>query len=83
MIECNQNYYKVVAKCGHVGRCSYVPIIFAVVAENGKEASKKVRKFPRVKRDHKDAILRCNKITLEEFLQMILIYNIKANMNKT
>ena len=30
MTESNQNYYKVVAKCGHVGRCHYVPIIFAV-----------------------------------------------------
>ena len=38
MTELNQNYYKVVAKCGHVGKCNYVPIIFAVVAENGIEA---------------------------------------------
>ena len=48
------------------------PIIFAVVAENGKEASKKVREFPRVKHDHKDAILRCDKITLEYRIQTIL-----------
>ena len=75
MKKLNQNYFKVVAKCGHVGRCNYVPIIFAVAAENGKEASKRVRAFPRVKHDHKDAILKCNKITLEEFLQIKEINN--------
>lgn len=75
MTEQNKNYYKVVAKCGHVGRCSYVPIVFTVVAENGKEASRKVREFPRVKHNHKDAILSCEKISLEEFLQIKEINN--------
>lgn len=70
MTKMNRNYYKVVAKCGHVGRCKYIPIIFAVVAENGKEASKLVRQYPRVKHNHKDAILRCDEITFEEFLQI-------------
>lgn len=70
-----QNYYKVVAKCGHVGKRNYVPIVFAVKAENGKDASKKVRRFPRVKHNHKDAILYCQKITLEEFLQINEINN--------
>ena len=68
MTNQNYNYYKVVAKCGHVGKKHYIPVVFAVTAESGKEASKKVRNFPRVKHQHKDAILRCDKITLEEYL---------------
>ena len=63
-------YYTVIAKCGHVGRKNYIPIKFAVVAESGKEAAKKVRQFPRVKHDHKDAILDVRCITLEEFLEI-------------
>ena len=48
--------YEVCAKCGHVGRNYYVDKIFAVEASSGKEAAAKVRNFPRVKHDHKDAI---------------------------
>ena len=48
--------YEVCAKCGHVGRNYYVDKIFAVKAASGKEAAAKVRSFPRVKHDHKDAI---------------------------
>ena len=65
-----EKYYMVIAKCGHVGRKNYIPIKFAVVAESGKEAAKKVRQFPRVKHDHKDAILDVRCITLEEFLEI-------------
>lgn len=65
-----KNYYEVIAKCGHVGRKNYIPVKFAVVAESGKEAAKKVRQFPRVKHDHKDAILYVRCITLEEFLEI-------------
>ena len=65
-----KNYYEVIAKCGHVGRKNYIPVKFAVVAESGKEAAKKVRQFPRVKHDHKDAILDVKCITLEEYLEI-------------
>ena len=65
-----KNYYEVIAKCGHVGKKHYVPVKFAVVAESGKEAAKKVRQFPRVKHDHKDAILDVRCVTLEEFLEI-------------
>ena len=65
-----EKYYMVIAKCGHVGRKNYIPVKFAVVAESGKEAAKKVRQFPRVKHDHKDAILDVRCITLEEFLEI-------------
>ena len=71
-----KKYFMVIAKCGHVGRKNYIPVKFAVVAESGKEAAKKVRQFPRVKHDHKDAILYVRCITLEEFLE---IKEINAN----
>ena len=66
-----KNYYEVIAKCGHVGRNNYIPVKFAVVAESGKEAAKMVRDFPRVKHDHKDAILNVNKIDYERFQEIV------------
>lgn len=66
----DKNYYEVIAKCGHVGKKYYVPIKFAVIAENGKEAAKLVRQFPRVKHNHKDAILNVNKIDYERYLEI-------------
>lgn len=65
------NYYKIVAKCGHVGRKQYIPIQFAVKAINGREAAKIVRQFPRVKRNHKDAILKCNLIDYSEYIVIL------------
>ena len=65
-----KKYFMVIAKCGHVGKKNYIPVKFTVVAESGKEAAKKVRQFPRVKHDHKDAILDVRCITLEEFLEI-------------
>lgn len=70
-----KNFYRVVAKCGHVGRCNYIPIAFAVMAENGKEAVRMTRLFPRVKHDHKDAILECVKISYEEYLELQEVNN--------
>ena len=50
-------YYEVTAKCGHVGKGYYIPIGFAVRAETASEAAMVTRTMPRVKHDHKDAIL--------------------------
>ena len=69
------NYFMVIAKCGHVGKKKYIPIKFAVMAESGKEAAKKVRQFSRVKHNHKDAILDVRCVTLEEFLEINEINN--------
>ena len=66
-----KNYYEVIAKCGHVGKKHYVPVKFAVIAEDGKEAAKIVRQFPRVKHDHKDAILNVNKIDYDRFQEIV------------
>ena len=68
-------YFKVVTKCGHVGRQHYVPVAFAVQAENGKEAAKIARFLPRVKHDHKDAILSCVEVSYEDFLELNRINN--------
>lgn len=64
-------YYKVVCKCGHVGRKHYIPVQFAVMAEDGKEAAKKARNFPRVKHQHKNAILDVVKLDYEEYLELL------------
>lgn len=63
-------YFKVLAKCGHVGRSSYIPIEFAIVAVDGKQAAAIVRAKPRVKHDHKDAILSTEEICFEDFMRL-------------
>lgn len=62
-------FYRVKAKCGHVGRNCYVEKYFYVKAASGKEAAKKVRDFPRVKHHHKDAILSVERISYDEYMQ--------------
>lgn len=68
-----KKYYKVICKCGHVGKQNYVPVQFAVMAESGKEAAKMARLFPRVKHNHKDAILNVIEITYEQYLELVTI----------
>ena len=63
-----KRYFKVEAKCGHVGHGKCIWITFATAADNGKEAAKKVRNFKRVKHHHKDAIATVQEITFEEFM---------------
>ena len=50
-------YFEVVAKCGHVGRMYYYEGHFFVACKSKKDAAGIVKNFPRVKRDHEDAIL--------------------------
>jgi hypothetical protein len=61
-------YYKVTVKGGHVGRNKYIPIILAIMANNGKDAAYKARWTPRVKHHHKDAIIACEEINIDEYL---------------
>lgn len=63
-----RKYFLVTAMCGHVGKLKYVPINFAVRAENASEAAQLTKTFPRVKRHRKDAILQCAEITREQYL---------------
>ena len=60
-------YYEVTAKCGHVGRGYYIPIGFAVRAETASEAAAATRTMPRVKHDHKDAILSVREVDVFEY----------------
>ena len=62
-------YFEVVAKCGHVGKRYYYRGVVYVRAENGKEAAENVRRFPRVKHDHPDAILNVKRIAEEEYFK--------------
>ena len=62
------NYYAVEAKCGHVGRKNCIVITFPIVAESKKEAARITRQLPRVKHDHKDAIISVREITKDEYL---------------
>ncbi len=61
-------YYRVQAKCGHVGKNYYVLKNFYIRAESGKEAAKKARELPRVKHHHKDAIREVVEICFEDYL---------------
>ena len=67
----DNKYFEVIAKCGHVGKRFYNPVKFAIKAQSGKEAAKIVRRFPRVKHDHKDAILSVRIIDYKTFLEII------------
>ena len=66
-------FYKVTCKCGHVGKKWFIRISFPVNAESGKEAAQIARSIPRVKHDHKDAILGCVEIDYEEYLLLQVI----------
>lgn len=67
--------YEVKCKCGHVGRNNYIIISFPIIAENGREAAYKARYFPRVKHNHKDAIISVRKITDAEFDELVISNN--------
>ena len=63
-------YYLVEAKCGHVRRsqCTYKKL--PIKAKTAKEAADIARNTPRVKHDHKDAIIDVKEISYEEFLEL-------------
>ena len=66
-----KKYFKVNAKCGHVGRRNYINIDFAVVASSAKEAAAKARNFGRVKHHSKEAINFVEEISFEEFNELV------------
>lgn len=65
-----EKLFSVTAKCGHVGKRYYIPIEFAVQADSAEEAARRVRNYPRVKHDHKDAILSVREISWEEYCSL-------------
>jgi hypothetical protein len=64
-IGTDNKHFIVTAKCGHVRRANFIAIDFPVVASNGKEAAAIARQLPRVKHDHKDAILGVREVSYE------------------
>lgn len=62
-------YFKVQVKCGHVGKDYYFPGELYITAENGREAAKVAREMPRVKHDHKDAILSVSEIDVDSYVR--------------
>lgn len=71
-----KKYFAVHCRCGHVGPRCYVEIVFAVIANNRKEAAEKARWFARVKHNKKNAIIDCYEISKEEYDEIM-----KANEN--
>ena len=65
--------YAVTAKCGHTGFGTgfFMPITFAVNAETAREAAKLARDFPRVKHDHKDAIIGVHTVQMAEYVNIL------------
>ena len=53
----------------------FIRISFPIVATCGKDASSIARYIPRVKHDHKDAILDCKEISSKEYLELQIINN--------
>ncbi len=62
-------FYEVVAKCGHVGRQNYYEGHIFVRAVDKKHAARIVKRFPRVKKDHEDAILNIYEVDEPEYLK--------------
>lgn len=63
-------YFKVTCKCGHVGTKHFIRISFPITAATGKGAAEIARYIPRVKHDHKDAILDCKEISFEQYKEL-------------
>jgi len=60
-------YFIVKCKCGHVGKTMYLPMDFAIYAENAKEAALIARKKRGVKHDHPDAVISVNEVSVGEY----------------
>lgn len=60
-------YFKVTAKCGHVGKNNFYKGNIFLKAENAKEAASIARNCPRVKHDQKYAIINVDEICFEDF----------------
>jgi len=69
----SNKYFKVIAKCGHVGKGNYVPVAFAVKAESRSAASQKVMGYHRVKKQLNDAIISCEEINKKSYKELMCV----------
>lgn len=61
-------FFKVVAKCGHVGELMFYPVNFYVYAKNKSKAIELVKNLPRVKKSKSaSAIISISEISKDEF----------------
>ena len=67
----SKRYFSVECKCGHAGKMYYIPIKFAIEADNGREAAEKGRWIPRVKHHQKYCILNVEELTEEEYYLLL------------
>ena len=67
----SKRYFSVECKCGHAGKMYYIPIKFAIEADNGREAAEKGRWIPRVKHHQKYCILDVEELTEEEYYLLL------------
>lgn len=65
------NYFRVEAKCGHVGRNKFILKNFFIKSENKKSAAQTVINFPRVKHNHKDVIRVVENISKGKYIEGI------------
>ncbi|MDR2828915.1 MAG: hypothetical protein LBV51_05795 [Acholeplasmatales bacterium] len=72
-----QKYYKVKAKCGHVGNGKYIIVDFPVIAQSAKEAAEISKNIPRVKHHLKGAVVEVIQISYQDFYSL----RIKNNSN--
>jgi hypothetical protein len=63
-------YFAVKTKCGHVGKAYYIPIDFAIRANDAKEAAEFARHIKRAKHDHKDCVLGVKEINYQQYLEL-------------
>lgn len=61
-------FYRVTCKRGHCGKKRYLPIDFAIEADNAIDAMDKAKAMPGVK--HSQMILRCVEISQSEYTRM-------------
>ncbi len=73
--DLSKKKYIVTVKGGHVGRKYYIPLRFPIEATSKKEAARIARQIPRVKHDHKDAIIDVIAVDDETFFKQIELNN--------
>lgn len=66
-------YFRVIAKCGNLGKKAYVPISFAVKAANEKEAVNVAKNQPYVRKDFASPIISITEIDKESYEYLVAV----------
>lgn len=68
-MEANMKYFNITVKFGHVGKSNFYKGYLYLKTESKKDAAEKARYCPRVKHDHKDAILNVEEIDKDLYFE--------------